>query len=98
LAVAAEHFTPPQHPEFPLPLLEYRDREVPGLFNKLVQRVSVEPFNLLSTLIFFFAIVHTFLASFFTRISHRYEQEFNALEAQNPGAESTRAKFSRCRR
>ena len=81
-AIAAEHSTPPQHPDFPLPLPDYHDREVPGVFNKLVHRVSVEPFNLISTLIFFFAIVHTFLASFFTRISHRYEHEFNALEAQ----------------
>ncbi len=92
-AVAAEHFTP-QRPEFPLPLADYHDREVPGLFNKLVHRVSVEPFNLISTLIFFSAIVHTFLASFFTRISHRYEHEFNALEAQEklPGFARAAAK------
>ncbi len=93
-AFAAERFTPPQGPEFPLSLTDYHDREVPGLFNKLVHRVSVEPFNLISTLIFFSAILHTFLASFFTRISHRYENEFNALEAEekNPQLAGAAAK------
>jgi hypothetical protein len=67
---------------FPKPLAEYRDRDEPSLISKLANRVSVEPFNLISTLIFFCAIVHTFLTSIFTRISRRYEHEFEALEGE----------------
>src|SRR5260370_17497590 len=79
---AAEHFRTPARPAFPRPLSDYHDREIPGLINKLVHRIKVEPFNLISTLIFFSAIVHTFLTQVFTRISRRYAHEFDALEAQ----------------
>ena len=75
------------HPEqeravFPKPLRDYRDGHIPGLIEKLAHRIRVEPFNLISTLIFFLAILHTFSTSVFTRISRRYEHEFDALEAQ----------------
>ena len=82
LGNAAELSPVPESPAFPRPSSDYHDREMAGLMNKLLHRVKVEPFNLISTLIFFFAIVHTFLTSVFTRISHRYERAYNALEAQ----------------
>src|ERR1700722_17610098 len=72
------------HPplNFPKPLEEYHDDQTPGLFKKLIDRVKVEPFNLVGTIIFIFAIVHTFLTSKFMHIAHRYEQQFADLENQ----------------
>src|SRR5262245_30250003 len=46
-----------------------------ALSQVLAERVSIEPFNLVATIIFLLAIVHTFLASKFLRIAHRYEKE-----------------------
>src|SRR5260370_16243215 len=60
---AAELLPAPERPAFPRPLSDYHDREIPGLINKLVHRLKVEPFNLFGTLIFFFATVHTFPTS-----------------------------------
>ena len=68
-------------PAFPRPLSEYHDGEI-RVIDRLVHRAGVEPFNLIATLIFFCAIIHTFLTSSFTKMAHRYEQEFDALEAQ----------------
>ncbi len=52
------------------------------MLQKLIGRVKVEPFNLVGTLIFLCAILHTFLTSKFMQIAHRYKQEFEALEVQ----------------
>ncbi|MBV9490236.1 MAG: hypothetical protein JO069_10995, partial [Verrucomicrobia bacterium] len=49
-------------PTFPKPLEEYHDEQIPGVFSKLAHRVRADPFNLLGTMIFFAAIIHTFLA------------------------------------
>jgi putative Na+/H+ antiporter len=68
--------------EFPKPLGDYHDDQVPNWFDKLFNRVKVEPFNLIATLIFLCAIVHTFLTSKFMHISHAYRHEFQALELQ----------------
>jgi Na+/H+ antiporter NhaD/arsenite permease-like protein len=84
------------HPplNFPKPLEEYHDDQTPGLFKKLIDRVKVEPFNLVGTIIFICAIVHTFLTSKFMHIAHRYEQEFKDLESHekesNPSIERRR--------
>ena len=74
----------PNHPQFnfPKPLEEYHDEETSGLFQKLIDRIKADPFNLVGTVIFLAAIVHTFLTSRFMQISHRYKQEFEALESQ----------------
>jgi hypothetical protein len=66
-------------PAFPKPLAEYHDQQVSGLAEELFHRIAVEPFNLVATLIFVCAIIHTFLTSAFSKKSHRYEAEFNAL-------------------
>ena len=55
---------------FPRPLESYEDSG--GLWEVLWGRVSAEPFNLVATLIFLLAIVHTFLTSRFLAISHRW--------------------------
>jgi len=37
---------------FPKPLEEYHDEQIPGVFAKLSHRIQSDPFNLLGTLIF----------------------------------------------
>ena len=71
--------------DFPKPLEDYHDDEVTSLPQKLVDRVRAEPFNLVGTLIFLCAILHTFLTSKFMHISHGYQSEFAALEGQGKG-------------
>jgi hypothetical protein len=63
----------PQEGPFPRSLQSYE--EVDGIWSTLGARVHAEPFNLVATLIFLLAIVHTFLTSRFLRISHRWSQD-----------------------
>lgn len=53
-----------------------------SILNRLIHRIMVNPFNLVGSLIFLFAIIHTFLASKFTAISHRMEHEHEAKKVQ----------------
>jgi len=69
-------------PRFPKPVEEYHDEQIPGIAAKLVRRIQVEPFNLVGTLIFLGAIIHTFVASKFMLIAHRLEHQYDALEEQ----------------
>ena len=57
--------------EFPLSLESYGDENLDGVGAIIRNRVELEPFNLIAALIFFCAIIHTFMASKFTSISHR---------------------------
>jgi Na+/H+ antiporter NhaD/arsenite permease-like protein len=69
---------------FPLPLESYVEVEAEraaelgveqlGLFETLKLRVAMDPFNLIATLLFFGAILHTFFASKFMAIAHRLEE------------------------
>jgi hypothetical protein len=61
---------------------EYNDEQIPGITAKLAYRIQAEPFNLVATLIFLGAIVHTFLASKFMLIAHRLEHQYHALDEQ----------------
>jgi hypothetical protein len=69
-------------PSFPKPLEEYHDEQVSGITAKLVQRIQAEPFNLVATLIFLAAIIHTFLAPKLMLVAHRLEHQYHALEKQ----------------
>jgi hypothetical protein len=60
---------------FPEPLASYKDVGVSNVFQTLVGRVKESPFNLVATLIFFCAIVHTFLTSRFLSIAHKWEHQ-----------------------
>ncbi len=60
---------------FPRPLSEYAVTNSPSIVTVLTSRFQEEPFNLVATVIFILAILHTFLAPFFTKLSHRYEAE-----------------------
>lgn len=69
---------------FPLPLDFYQCKESAigemSLWQTLVFRVKESPFNLLSTLIFLFAVLHTFIAPKFSAIAKSIE----AKHALNP--------------
>jgi len=67
--------------EFPPDLQSYNDAGQ-SILNRLIHRIMVNPFNLVGSLIFLFAIIHTFLASKFTAISHRMEHEHEAKKVQ----------------
>jgi hypothetical protein len=60
---------------FPRSLDSYNDSDVKSIAAILKNRIQQEPFNLVATLIFFCAIIHTFLTSKFTAISHKWEHE-----------------------
>jgi len=64
---------------FPRPVGSYADDAMPGIGEKLVHRIKNEPFNIVASLIFLCAIVHTFLASRFMAVAHRYQHKFEAL-------------------
>jgi hypothetical protein len=66
--------------DFPLPVDSYHDQQIPSLFGKLTGRIQREPLNLVATIIFFGAIVHTFLAARFRKIAHIYQQSYEAIE------------------
>ncbi len=59
--------------DFPRTLESYEDSQVKSIWAILRIRANEEPFNLAATLIFFLAIVHTFLTGKFMEISHRWE-------------------------
>jgi hypothetical protein len=70
------------HNSFPRPLEDYPASPGGSLLQTLVDRVRLEPFNLVATILFFLAIAHTFLAPRFMRLSHRLELEHRQRLAQ----------------
>jgi len=64
---------------FPTTLETYADANVQSLPEKLLGRIKADPFNLVASLIFLAAIVHTFLAAKFRAISHHFEHEHEAM-------------------
>jgi hypothetical protein len=66
--------------DFPLPVDSYHDQQIPSLFGKLTGRIQREPLNFVATIIFFGAIVHTFLAARFRKIAYNYQQSYDAIE------------------
>lgn len=63
--------------EFPRALASY-EGTTGGLWPALAARVEAEPFNLVATLIFLFAIVHTFLAGKIRHYAHVVEERHAA--------------------
>jgi hypothetical protein len=66
--------------DFPLPVDSYHDQQIPSVFGKLTERIQREPLNLVATIIFFGAIVHTFMAARFRKLAHNYQQSYDAIE------------------
>jgi len=60
---------------FPRSLESYNDQDSASIFSILKNRIKQEPFNLVATLIFLGAILHTFLSSKFMAIAHRWEDQ-----------------------
>jgi hypothetical protein len=67
---------------FPPSLDSYNDADVNSIMAILKNRVRQIPFNLVATIIFFCAIVHTFLTSKFLAISHRWEHDHEEKKKQ----------------
>jgi hypothetical protein len=87
-AVAGE-----QTVNFPTPLESYADSQVTSVAQKLLGRIQADPFNLVATVIFFAAIVHTFLVAKFRAISHRFELEYERLQKNSDLRKQDRKKF-----
>jgi Putative Na+/H+ antiporter len=73
-------------PSFPKPLEEYHDEQIPGVLAKLGHRIRSDRFNLVGTVLFLRAIVHTFFASKLMQLSHRLEHRFHQLAESETGA------------
>jgi len=76
--VAPELFAAAEAPPFPLPLDQYPAAESAGVFEILKARVQREPFNLVAATIFLLAITHTFLATKFMHLAHRWRDDHRA--------------------
>ena len=72
------------------PLFEsYHDSELEGVVAILQHRISHTPFNLVATLIFFCAIIHTFLSSKFLYYAHKWKAEHQKRIEQGLESESS---------
>jgi hypothetical protein len=60
--------------EFPPSLASYDDAHLESIPQILQHRIRKEPFNLIATIIFLLAVIHTFMASKLMTISHRRQQ------------------------
>ena len=69
--------------EFPRNLSAYPAVPEQPILEVLRSRIDIEPFNLVATAIFFIAVVHTFVASWFTaaahRVQHRHAERMAAM-------------------
>ncbi|MEO0793539.1 MAG: putative Na+/H+ antiporter [Verrucomicrobiota bacterium] len=71
-------------PAYPVPLSVYMEKESAKekeldreltISETLMGRIKANPINLIVTIIFFCAILHTFMCSTFNKMAHRYEHE-----------------------
>lgn len=70
-------------PSFPPKLASYQDGNL-SVGEQLSKRIEAEPLNLVASLIFLMAILHTFMASRFTHIAHvAAEKHAEKLREQN---------------
>jgi hypothetical protein len=60
--------------DFPPPVDSYQDVQIPSIFAQLAHRIEREPLNLVASVIFFAAIIHTFLLAQFRKIADRYQR------------------------
>jgi hypothetical protein len=83
--------------EFPPSLDSYNESELTSIPSILLHRIKQEPFNLIATLIFLCAIIHTFMANKFTAISHARhlanEQKIKRGEADENSVDATAVAF-----
>lgn len=81
---AGGHGAKQQAAKFPIPLRDYAaEEEGMALWDKLCHRVERDPFNLAATIIFFLAVLHTFLAPKISSYAHHLEKKHKeSLRAQ----------------
>jgi hypothetical protein len=72
---------------FPPPVASYHDQQIPSIFERLGERIQREPLNLVATIIFLAAIIHTFLTAQFRKIAHRYQRRYEAIEELLPATD-----------
>ena len=68
--------------DFPRALTSYPATADTSLWTALSERVAAEPFNLVATLIFLLAIIHTFLIAKFQRWAHEVETAHKSRAGQ----------------
>ena len=68
---------------FPRTLDSYNDSGLKSIAAILKNRITQEPFNLVATIIFLCAIVHTFLTGKFMAVAHRWEHEHDQKIKEN---------------
>lgn len=68
--------------EFPRSLESYQDSHMKNIPAILSHRIRVEPFNLVATLIFVMAIMHTMMASWFHKLAHFHDEKQRILIEQ----------------
>jgi hypothetical protein len=73
-AVTAQAGEAPGVPSFPLPLESYGDTAMPGLWDILVHRVTMQPLNLWASLLFVGAVLHTFFTHKFHHLAGVLEE------------------------
>jgi len=83
--VSVEAAAPPSTAagSFPPPLESYQDGHFTTLMEVLRHRVKTTPFNLVATLLFLGAVLHTFFTHRFRHWAHEIEQHHN--RAESPG-------------
>ncbi len=84
---------------FPIALDAYGDATVSPALDKILGRARQDPLNVVASLIFLLAIIHTFLASRFMAIAHRYEHLLDGLLARTEDGidPETAARYDRLR-
>lgn len=72
---------------FPLPVTAYQDDHLSSISDILSFRIQKEPMNLVVSLLFLGAILHTFLAGFFHRLAEKLERAHRETHKLNGQAE-----------
>ncbi|MEO8503382.1 MAG: putative Na+/H+ antiporter [Acidobacteriota bacterium] len=70
---------------FPPPLSAYTGEEGMNLSQVLAHRATLEPLNLIATVIFLMAVLHTFAAPKFLELAHRVKKRYAARHPHRPG-------------
>lgn len=66
-------------PPFPFPLDQYTHTSGAGLWQVLSERVQADPFNLIASILFLLAILHTFFAPALLKLAHRVQHRHDAM-------------------
>jgi hypothetical protein len=82
-AFAAES---PAGGSFPPALESYVTPDGASVLGILKDRIRVEPFNLVASILFLLAIIHTFLAPKFLHLAHQFDQRLKHLEVTRPAS------------